>query len=226
MKRTALIFCLLTQPLITGFADDIVKIDGTVITGTVTAAKPQGIMVRTEDGLVLVPFSSLPEETRIQFGYDPAAEKAALQKDAADQLAFAASVEAFHANENQKKADAEADYKMYEPFSSLANSMKPYRELDSRQTRELLETLKNLFSPYYKNGTATREDIANWCGGIANRQIMVGMPAAAVKLAWGKPYRITENSQGPTEWVYQSENSNWNYVYIEEGIVSSWQTSR
>lgn len=51
---------------------------------------------------------------------------------------------------------------------------------------------------------------------ILQNEIYVGMPASAVKLAWGEPEYINNASYGD-QWVYSN-----GYVYIKNGKVTSW----
>jgi hypothetical protein len=58
---------------------------------------------------------------------------------------------------------------------------------------------------------------------VLEKKVTVGMTAAEAELAWGKPQRknITGSTYGRHEqWVYHGS-----YLYIENGIVSSWQIS-
>ena len=58
---------------------------------------------------------------------------------------------------------------------------------------------------------------------IADKKIIIGMPAAAVRASWGDPDKInTSNHSGRVieQWVYKLNN---NYVYLENGVVTSWQ---
>jgi hypothetical protein len=58
---------------------------------------------------------------------------------------------------------------------------------------------------------------------IADKKIIIGMPAAVVRASWGDPDKInTSNYSGRLieQWVYKFNN---NYVYLENGVVTSWQ---
>jgi hypothetical protein len=59
---------------------------------------------------------------------------------------------------------------------------------------------------------------------ILERKVMRGMTAEQARLAWGKPSNINSNvgSWGTHEqWVYDGGN----YLYFENGKLTSWQTS-
>ena len=53
---------------------------------------------------------------------------------------------------------------------------------------------------------------------VVQQKIKVGMPEELVRLSWGNPQRINTDSNGLNQWVYGSD-----YVYIKNGVVSSWQ---
>lgn len=58
---------------------------------------------------------------------------------------------------------------------------------------------------------------------IKEKKIFIGMPAAAVRASWGEPDKInTSNYNGVVkeQWIYRGEK---NYVYLENGVVTSWQ---
>ena len=62
---------------------------------------------------------------------------------------------------------------------------------------------------------------------IATSSIVVGMTAAQVRRSWGSPSKInrTVGSYGANEqWVYQRENYQAQYVYLENGVVTSIQS--
>ena len=59
---------------------------------------------------------------------------------------------------------------------------------------------------------------ATWMNLVVQQKIKVGMPEELVRLSWGNPQRINTDSNGLNQWVYGSD-----YVYIKNGVVSSWQ---
>jgi hypothetical protein len=62
------------------------------------------------------------------------------------------------------------------------------------------------------------------CEAIDGNEITVGMNAEQVRLAWGNPKRINTTvltNRTREQWVYGT-----NYVYFNDGIVSSMQSSR
>jgi len=63
---------------------------------------------------------------------------------------------------------------------------------------------------------------------IALRQIMVGMYAHEVVSAWGRPHKVnsTQSASGKSEqWVYRRERFRDSYVYLDNDVVRSIQTS-
>lgn len=70
----------------------------------------------------------------------------------------------------------------------------------------------------------------NWtpeeCETVAAHKVGLGMNAEQVKLSWGKPSAINETIRtGLTseQWVYSKSGQ---YVYLENGFVTSVQTGR
>lgn len=58
------------------------------------------------------------------------------------------------------------------------------------------------------------------------RQVQIGMPQELVEIAWGKPDRVNDTiySRGKhSQWVYRDGSQ---YVYFEDGICTSIQSSR
>lgn len=63
---------------------------------------------------------------------------------------------------------------------------------------------------------------------IALRRVLVGMDADEVIRAWGRPDKVnsTSSSSGKSEqWVYNGESFRNRYVYLDNGVVRSFQTS-
>lgn len=62
---------------------------------------------------------------------------------------------------------------------------------------------------------------------IAGGRVRTGMTAAEVKRSWGSPSKINASvgSYGKHEqWVYERENYKNQYLYIQNGILTSMQT--
>jgi|ERR1035437_8794231 hypothetical protein len=65
---------------------------------------------------------------------------------------------------------------------------------------------------------------AKFAEAIDHKSIMVGMTTEQVRRSWGSPGKI--NSSGGAygsheQWIYES-----NYVYFDDGKLTSWQSSR
>jgi len=60
------------------------------------------------------------------------------------------------------------------------------------------------------------------CQRIADQIIWLGMTSEQARLSWGRPTRINR-TVGPwgvhEQWVYGTD-----YLYFEDGILTSWQT--
>lgn len=65
---------------------------------------------------------------------------------------------------------------------------------------------------------------------IGDRKILVGMTSEEVIQAWGKPSKINQSISrtGTSEqWVYERESiSNSQYLYLDNGVVRSMQSSK
>lgn len=58
-------------------------------------------------------------------------------------------------------------------------------------------------------------------------KVMRGMTASQVKNAWGRPTKINQSigSSGVSEqWVYRREHGDAQYIYFENGVVTSIQS--
>lgn len=63
---------------------------------------------------------------------------------------------------------------------------------------------------------------------IAQRKIIVGMTRSEAERAWGEPTRknTSRGSRGSREqWVYVRSKTVSQYVYFEDGLLTSWQSS-
>lgn len=61
---------------------------------------------------------------------------------------------------------------------------------------------------------------------IRNKNVVIGMTAEQVRLSIGKPTTVnrTVTAAGVREqWVYRSSLYNTRYIYLENGVVTSWQ---
>lgn len=61
-------------------------------------------------------------------------------------------------------------------------------------------------------------------GVVACHQVQAGLTEAQMIASWGRPEKVNSTVVGQTEtqqWVYGD-----NYVYVEDGVVTSYQTSQ
>lgn len=75
-------------------------------------------------------------------------------------------------------------------------------------------------------GSSSSQD-AVFANAMATGKIMIGMSATHVQRAWGSPDKInvSTGSYGRHEqWVYRRGNSGDQYVYLENGVVTSVQS--
>jgi hypothetical protein len=60
---------------------------------------------------------------------------------------------------------------------------------------------------------------------ISEKKIMIGMTPQHVLRAWGRPLRINESvgaNYHHEQWVYAASQ----YIYFQNGVLTSWQTTR
>jgi hypothetical protein len=91
----------------------------------------------------------------------------------------------------------------------------PY--LDTEQARALAPKRAERLGPAANPPSA--EGIA-----ISQKKIMIGMTSQQVLRAWGRPEKINETHGARyhhEQWVYAA-----NYLYFDNGILTTWQTSR
>lgn len=56
---------------------------------------------------------------------------------------------------------------------------------------------------------------------VLDEKIKVGMPEKLLIYSWGKPKKINSSSYGNKQYVYDND-----YVYVKDGKVVSWQSSK
>lgn len=66
------------------------------------------------------------------------------------------------------------------------------------------------------------------CNTVAEKKIGIGMTTDQVRAAWGQPYKIntTTGSYGTHEQWVMSDSIGSDYVYFENGIMTSLQQSK
>lgn len=78
-----------------------------------------------------------------------------------------------------------------------------------------------------QNESQTSSEDSTLNNAIARGRVMTGMNANQVRRAWGKPSKINSSigSYGKHEqWVYDRGRARAQYVYIENGLVTSIQS--
>jgi hypothetical protein len=80
---------------------------------------------------------------------------------------------------------------------------------------------------YWKREAARQAHDAQMETAIADRKMRVGMTAEEARLSWGSPTKINVSvgSYGKHEqWVYRRGSSGDQYVYLQNGVVTSMQS--
>ena len=194
-------------------ADDIKTADGKEYKGvTVSRINPDGIEVMTDTGIERIPFSNLPADLQKKYGYDPDKEA---KFNRVQQDAFVA------AQKNQQEAVSVAE--IWKPYTDLLDPYKTNIPLGEEKKAAALKTkfeaVQTVCQRYLDAGTS-KDTVANWVKCTLQNSITKGMPSDLVLICWGKPDEINSSSDGPAQWVYGSRQ----YVYVQDGIVTSWQS--
>lgn len=82
-------------------------------------------------------------------------------------------------------------------------------------------------SNYWKREIARQARDEKVESAISQGQVFIGMTADDARQSWGKPTKINSSvgSYGKHEqWVYDRGNSRSQYVYIQNGVVTSTQS--
>lgn len=75
--------------------------------------------------------------------------------------------------------------------------------------------------------TAARDRASKISIAILDRQIVTGMTVAEARQSWGEPTKVNNSigSYGKHEqWVYERGRNRTQYVYVENGLVTSTQS--
>lgn len=86
--------------------------------------------------------------------------------------------------------------------------------------------------PLTEKGKKIKAKHQDWsndvCNTIAEKKIRVGMTDAQVRASWGKPYKInsTVNTYGTSEQWVMSDGGGSDYVYFDNGVMTSLQQSK
>lgn len=159
-------------------------------------------------GISMILLADLPDPVKKQIGYNPVSAAGHEQaKEAMDQKARVDTDAAIQKRtqetvKNQKQADEDAELRR------LVTKQK----LSKTQADEILAA--------YGQKEAIR-----WLTLSTQGTVMEGMPERFAVLAWGLPSNINRSSNGPDQWVYRRQGAGANYLYMEDGLLKSWQTS-
>lgn len=131
-----------------------------------------------------------------------------------------ASVKMLSAIKDERDAhpDTVKGWQLLEPLTSATvYGLDPFGKIDRLNTLALLrKTTDSMIA-----SGVTPSEITAMSKIAADRKVQVGMPEEMAVLAWGRPKKINRSSNGPDQWVYEVGN----YLYMENGLLKSWQTS-
>ena len=113
---------------------------------------------------------------------------------------------------------------VYTCASSISTFQSYKDKAEARKTE-----LENV--PLTSKGKKVKSKHPNWdnetCNTVADKRVNRGMTAEQAQAAWGKPYKINETNYGNhvhEQWVMHKMGSS--YLYFEDGILTTIQTSR
>jgi len=236
----SLLFILLVQGSLLGQKfDKLTTTDGKTYTDvTVKEVQPDGIRIFHSDGATKISFDRLPEDIRAQFNFD-ANDAEKFQNEQAKKRQNAAVV----AGQKQKRENRFSQWTqelarkkesalygptdLYQHGSSTAEVNKFKKKagniISVFETR--LNTLRVLIAQIDGAG-GSFADTQRLIDAVYNEKVFVGMPQEFVILSWGKPSDInsTINEHGSSEqWIYKHGSVDAQYIYIDEGRVSTMQ---
>ena len=117
---------------------------------------------------------------------------------------------------------AEEAPKVSEEVSKSELDRKAAEETAKAAAREEAGFLKTSAGKVWQKHKDWDRDI---CKVVAGRMVRIGMTAEQVRAAWGKPGHINSTiyrSGTHEQWVYRDSQ----YVYLEDGVVTSLQDTR
>lgn len=130
---------------------------------------------------------------------------------------------AYRSAENARAAKASAErIQRAEQMAKLRTIERAERDEASR--RAALEERLAHYGIDLRNYARLHPETSPYWDLVAARKVSIGMPAALVEMAVGRPERINKTITASTDhsqWVYGD-----NYVYIEDGVVTAIQTSK
>ena len=118
-------------------------------------------------------------------------------------------------NEADKLNTTPLEYAMRANKEKLARKDRERTEREAKKKAEKEAFIKSLYAKGWNKTTVDR---------IIEKKISIGMTPEQTTLSWGKPKRVNESvgSYGRHEqWIYGHT-----YVYFQNGVLTSWQSSR
>lgn len=112
---------------------------------------------------------------------------------------------------------------MYEGSKAQMDDQARHAQLEQKERPQVLKNLKR--SDVRKACIRHTEWDAEACQAMDQQNVSIGMTAEQVQLAWGKPQRINNtifSGRERQQWVYGVGD----YLYIEDGVLRSIQTSQ
>lgn len=215
-----------------GDAITLTTLDGRSFTNaTITRIDPIGISLMTDSGIRRLAFTNLQEASRAQFGYDPRRATEAI-REAEDRRTSALEA-------NQQRHELAKRWAPWE--SSIAARREEIRQAKITSSNVVrvnpaVVEAEEEFAQEEARLVSAKEFIraAEQAGIPADqtqpiiramhaRTLYVGMPAQAVRIAWGVPDEVnrTFGAGGKSEqWVYPRGNFKSSYVHVEDGLVT------
>jgi hypothetical protein len=233
MKACAIVFNLLIFPLAmsAGELATIALKDGSVLANvTISRKDGLGVSIRSTDGVRMVPFANMTEESKSALGYSEALEAEYLAQDKArkdlqlQSRAKEARWAKWHDHLKQMK-----DHLLYEPVhlrqqgatNHVVASFLSEQESLVQAFEEKFRAARRVVASEEEFG-ASEADLQRLVNSMFEGTVYIGMPEAAALVSWGPPTRksATLDSSGTTEhWVYRRGRADHQHVFVSRGQV-------
>lgn len=207
--------------------------DGTVLENVTLSRKDGlGVSIRWEDGIRLIPFSKMTDDSKNALGYDEAWEAEQFAKEEARKQQYlqdrAKEVRWSNWHEGLKQMK---DHLLYEPVSlrqqgasnAVVENFLFEQGNDVRFFEEKFHAARLVIAAEEEAG-ASEDEIRRLIQAMLEGTVFVGMPEDAALLSWGPPTRKSATLDGggrSEEWVYRRGRGNAQCISVSNGQVTS-----
>jgi len=184
---------------------------------SISSTTPESINVETDSGFERIAISNLPEDLQRRLNYDPA--------KAADYTKREAEIRAATAARKRDMAAREARFsewvmELNKIRNNAGRSTDPDAGLAVKNAEEIYRSMRSIVDDMDARGVSD-EMIRKTLHAALYKEVFVGMPASAARIALGAPRTANETTTAAgtsQQWVYGNS-----YLYIENGRVTAIQ---